>query len=136
MKKSSMIIGISYLLILLFIFLLGSSKIQNYVSAAEKDSLNMCVREEKKLCEYTHHYSVNIVDNVSRLGQSYFMAASAVQDEEIEHDHKYIKEIVPPQCIEQGYTRYYCLCGKEFRLDYTQSIGHEFGAYKIILEPT
>ena len=53
-----------------------------------------------------------------------------------EHEHKYTKGIVEATCVEQGYTRYYCSCGKEFRLEFTPLADHIFGNYTILYEPT
>ena len=45
------------------------------------------------------------------------------------HIHKYAPEIVPPTCLEQGYTRYTCACGVSYLGDFVPPAGHQYEAH-------
>lgn len=52
------------------------------------------------------------------------------------HTHDYQKTVVQPGCLEQGYTRYTCVCGDSYDADYTKATGHSWGEWTVTKEPT
>ena len=50
--------------------------------------------------------------------------------------HIFEASIVPPSCTEQGYTTYTCKCGESYVADYVDALGHSFGEWVVITEPT
>ena len=55
----------------------------------------------------------------------------------LEHIHDYNMKIIEPTCTEQGYTLKTCKgCGKTLQSDFTDSIGHSYGDWKIVFEAT
>lgn len=40
------------------------------------------------------------------------------------HTHDYVPEVVAPQCAAEGYTRYKCSCGAEYREGFVEALGH------------
>ena len=50
--------------------------------------------------------------------------------------HSYSTVVTAPTCTEQGYTTYKCHCGKTYRDDYVNAVGHRFGESYAVLEPT
>ena len=52
------------------------------------------------------------------------------------HNHVYTREVVAPLCMEQGYTIYTCRCGDTYNSDFSNSLGHIYGEYRVTKEPT
>ncbi|MBR2634524.1 MAG: Ig-like domain-containing protein [Clostridia bacterium] len=53
------------------------------------------------------------------------------------HQCRYLPtKTIPPTCLEGGYTEYTCSCGGSYEADATAPLGHSFGAWTVILEPT
>lgn len=55
---------------------------------------------------------------------------------EPEHVHEYTAETIQPTCEERGYTRYTCACGDSYVDKYTDALGHKWGDWKTVTEPT
>ena len=51
-------------------------------------------------------------------------------------DHSYSSVVTAATCTEQGYTTYTCVCGESYVSDYVEALGHTFGAWIVIQEPT
>ncbi|MBQ4565844.1 MAG: leucine-rich repeat protein, partial [Oscillospiraceae bacterium] len=49
--------------------------------------------------------------------------------------HSYTETVVPPTCLEQGYTVHRCACGKEYTDSFVAALGHEWGEGTITIEP-
>jgi len=45
------------------------------------------------------------------------------------HAHTHVQTVVAPTCTEQGYTVTACYCGDSVTSDYTDALGHSYGAY-------
>ncbi len=45
------------------------------------------------------------------------------------HEHSYVAVVTEPTCTEQGFTTYTCACGDSYVDDYTDPLGHAFGAW-------
>lgn len=55
----------------------------------------------------------------------------------VEHVHEYDSSVIQPTCSEKGYTLHTCkTCGKTFKDNYTDVVGHSFGDFTVTLEPT
>lgn len=50
------------------------------------------------------------------------------------HVHDYGVGIYPASCTKQGYTRYFCSCGDEYKTDYVDAYGHNYSSW--VVEPT
>lgn len=42
------------------------------------------------------------------------------------HKHEYTETVVAPTCLNQGYTIFTCECGKSYKDNYTDPLGHDF----------
>lgn len=51
-------------------------------------------------------------------------------------EHSYEAAVTAPTCTEQGYTTYTCKCGESYIADYVAALGHNFGEWVVITEPT
>ena len=51
------------------------------------------------------------------------------------HVHDYSYGIYPASCTKQGYTRYFCSCGDEYKTNYVEPLGHTY-FYIQVVEPT
>ena len=51
-------------------------------------------------------------------------------------EHSYTAFVTAPTCTEGGYTEYHCHCGAEYVGDYTEPLGHDFGAWQAVTAPT
>ena len=52
-------------------------------------------------------------------------------------EHSYVDTIVKPTCDAQGYTLHTCsACGNEYRDHYVESLGHDYGEWKVTKEAT
>lgn len=52
-------------------------------------------------------------------------------------DHAYVITTLEPSCTEGGYTQYVCkVCGYSYMEDITPALGHNFGAWVTIQNPT
>ena len=52
------------------------------------------------------------------------------------HKHDYVDKFVAPLCDEQGYMLHTCDCGDEYKDNYIDALGHEFGDWKVVREAT
>lgn len=50
--------------------------------------------------------------------------------------HNYEAVVTAPTCTERGYTTYTCKCGESYVADYVAALGHSFGDWAVIQEPT
>ena len=48
------------------------------------------------------------------------------------HEHQFIEEIVPPTCIENGYTKYTCECGENYEDNIVSSKGHNYTEWELV----
>ena len=48
------------------------------------------------------------------------------------HEHKYTEKVVAPTCEGKGYTEYKCSCGKSYKDNYTDPIGHSWDGGKTV----
>lgn len=55
---------------------------------------------------------------------------------EPEHSHAYTATVVEAGCTEVGYTMYTCSCGDRYRDGEVAALGHSWGQWATILEPT
>jgi len=53
-----------------------------------------------------------------------------------EHQHAYVTTVVGPTCTDGGFTVDYCDCGANNVYDTIPALGHTFGDWTIVLEPT
>ena len=53
-----------------------------------------------------------------------------------EHTHVYTETVVPPTCTEDGYTLHKCSCGASYTTDPVPALGHSFGEWTTVKEPT
>jgi len=58
------------------------------------------------------------------------------EPEPTEHTHSYTAVVTEPTCTEGGYTTYTCECGDSFTGNETAALGHSFGAWVVVTEPT
>ncbi|MBR2047484.1 MAG: leucine-rich repeat protein [Oscillospiraceae bacterium] len=54
----------------------------------------------------------------------------------LDHVHDYTSVVTDPTCTEEGFTTYTCSCGHSYVDDYTDALGHSFGAWYVITEAT
>ncbi len=52
------------------------------------------------------------------------------------HSHEYKSVVYDPTCISDGYTEYLCECGDEYIDNYVDKLGHSFGEWITLSEPT
>lgn len=52
------------------------------------------------------------------------------------HTHTYTSTVTAPTCTEQGYTTHYCSCGDWYRDNFTNALGHSYGAWEQNKAPT
>ena len=57
-------------------------------------------------------------------------------DAEPAHEHTYTPTVVAATCESSGYTLYACDCGDSYQGEETASLGHEYGEWAVLLEPT
>ena len=53
-----------------------------------------------------------------------------------QHVHAYTANTIEPDCISGGYTVYICSCGEQYTDNYTDALGHDFGEWVTVKEPT
>ena len=60
-----------------------------------------------------------------------------MKDDPSDHAHNYVDEVTAPGCLEGGYTTATCsICGRSYKHDYTDALGHDWDDGSVILEPT
>lgn len=52
------------------------------------------------------------------------------------HEHSYTEQIVPPTCLNDGYTLKTCTCGETYSYDAVPALGHTFGKWQTVREAT
>ena len=52
------------------------------------------------------------------------------------HTHRYTSTVTNPTCTEQGYTTHTCSCGDWYRDNFTNALGHSYGAWEQNKAPT
>ncbi len=52
------------------------------------------------------------------------------------HVHSYAHTVVAATCESSGYTLYACECGESYKGEEAAALGHEYGEWTIVLEPT
>lgn len=52
------------------------------------------------------------------------------------HTHRYTSTVTKPTCTAQGYTTHTCSCGGWYRDNFTNALGHSYGAWKQSKAPT
>ena len=52
------------------------------------------------------------------------------------HTHEYVDKTIAPTCTEDGYTAHTCACGSTYSDSKVVAIGHNFGEWQTIKEPT
>ncbi len=52
------------------------------------------------------------------------------------HSHEYVKEVVNPTCLEEGYTLNKCSCGDNYKDNYVSALGHNYSEWSIVTHPT
>lgn len=57
-------------------------------------------------------------------------------DAEPAHEHTYTPTVVAATCESGGYTLFACECGDSYQGDETAALGHEYGEWATVLEPT
>ena len=50
--------------------------------------------------------------------------------------HSYTSVTTSPTCTQKGYTTYTCRCGESYTADYVDALGHAWGDWIVIQEPT
>ena len=55
---------------------------------------------------------------------------------ETNHEHKYVKQVTPQTCTNDGYTTYICSCGKTYKDDIKPAIGHRLTDWIVVSEQT
>ena len=64
------------------------------------------------------------------VGYQYWLQSLTIEKESSICSHEYVDEVVTPTCTEKGYTEYTCSkCGRSYKSDYTDALGHDFGEY-------
>ena len=58
------------------------------------------------------------------------------KDGDPSHIHSYTTSVVTPTCTAQGYISHVCWCGHSYADTYVDALGHSFGDWMIIKEPT
>lgn len=59
------------------------------------------------------------------------------EEEKPEHIHDYVLErVVDATCTTEGYSLYACTCGEKVERDKVNALGHSYGQWEIVLEPT
>lgn len=53
-----------------------------------------------------------------------------------QHVHAYTVDTIEPGCTSRGYTVYICSCGEQYTDNYTDALGHDFGEWVTVKEPT
>ena len=53
-----------------------------------------------------------------------------------EHQHSYVTTVVDPNCTDDGYTVDHCECGANNTYNRTPALGHAFGEWTTVVEPT
>ena len=60
-----------------------------------------------------------------------------MKDAPSDHEHSYVDEVTAPGCLEGGYTTATCtVCGRSYKHDYTDALGHDFDEGTVTLAPT
>ena len=52
------------------------------------------------------------------------------------HEHYFEKQYIDPTCIESGIIVYTCECGDTYSEKTTEPLGHEYGEWEVIQNPT
>ncbi len=52
------------------------------------------------------------------------------------HKHKYVKEVIKPTCLEEGYTLNKCSCGDSYKDNYIEALGHKYSEWSTVTPPT
>ena len=52
------------------------------------------------------------------------------------HTHRYTSTVTKPTCTAQGYTTHTCSCGDWYRDNFTNALGHSYGAWERTKAPT
>ncbi len=75
-------------------------------------------------------------DDAASMPSSSSGVAGSTGTSQSDHVHTYTDEVVPPTCTEDGYTIHTCTCGDEYTDTPVVAIGHAFGQWVTVLEPT
>ena len=60
-----------------------------------------------------------------------------MKDAPSDHEHQYEDVVTAPGCVEGGYTTATCsICGRSYKHDYTDALGHDFDGGKVTVAPT
>lgn len=70
-------------------------------------------------------------ESVSDTGESQSDSQTYAQ-----HVHAYTVDTIEPDCTSGGYTVYICSCGEQYTDNYTDALGHDFGEWVTVKEPT
>lgn len=52
------------------------------------------------------------------------------------HVHKYDEKVTEPTCLDKGFTTYTCKCGDTYKDKYVDALGHKWGKWITVKEPT
>lgn len=112
---------------------------------AERECASCGAKETKTIgkvvADHTHSYTNNVTQNATcssegvqtftcSCGDSYTEAIAKI-------NHDYQQTIVKPTCTNEGYTTNRCsACGDAYVNDKTSPVGHAFGEWKTVEEPT
>ena len=78
----------------------------------------------------TYKYNFYAIVN----GKEYWSPVGTFTTEE--HSHTYTSTVTAPTCTEQGYTTHTCSCGDWYRDNFTNALGHSYGAWEQNKAPT
>ena len=60
-----------------------------------------------------------------------------MRDAPSDHEHNYVDTVTAPTCLASGYTTATCsVCGRSYKHDYTDALGHDFDDGVITIAPT
>ena len=60
-----------------------------------------------------------------------------MKDAPSDHEHQYEEVVTAPGCVEGGYTTATCsICGRSYKHDYTDALGHDWDEGKVTVQPT
>ena len=75
-------------------------------------------------------------DNFESIPSSGSNALAGTGTSQGNHTHTYTDEVIAPTCTENGYTIHTCACGESYADAQVAAIGHAFGQWQIVTEPT
>ena len=60
-----------------------------------------------------------------------------MKDAPSDHEHQYADVVTAPGCVEGGYTTATCtICGRSYKHDYTDALGHDWDEGKVTVQPS